>query len=205
MGKSLNSESCPVYSGAWWWLARPHFILPLYILVVGAVLAFAMQRDGASWPQTVGGVAAGYAVWTLFEYIMHRWMLHNRSTPFTKKVFWEALHKEHHLLRAMEDIDHHGIHPGVSLPFVLLVIEVVALLSTSAFALAAGAGWALGYFAYEALHWVFHAGTPGRGLHRIPLIRYLHECHEAHHLKDARRNYGFVTMLWDRCFKTYLR
>lgn len=198
--KTLNAQGYPVYSGPYWWFAEPKFILPLYLTLVVSALAVARFAMGGAWLALAGGLVAGYLVWTLFEYILHRWMLHNRATRFMKKVFWEMLHKEHHLLRTMEDMDHHGIHPLISMPIVLGVVALSAL--GGAVGLAMGAGWALGYFAYEGLHWVFH-GKPGKGLLRLRHINWLKDMHEVHHLVDARRNYGFVTMFWDRVFGTY--
>ena len=176
--------------------------MPLYATVVGGALVVASLLEGATPLRVAGGFGAGYLCWTLFEYIFHRWMLHNRATRFMKRIFWEALHKEHHLLRTMEDDDHHGIHPVISMPVVLPVLALSAL--GGSFGLAMGAGWALGYLAYEATHWVFHGFEPGTGLLRVPYVKWLQDMHEVHHLVDARRNYGFVTMFWDRVFQTFI-
>jgi sterol desaturase/sphingolipid hydroxylase (fatty acid hydroxylase superfamily) len=201
VGKTVDSEGYLTYSGLFWRFALPQFIVPLYGLLTAGALVIAAARADATLLSVGSGFAGGVLFWTFFEYVLHRWMLHNRSTPFWKKYFWEALHKEHHLLHTMQDKDHHGIHPRISLPINLAVLLVFGF--GPAWLLAFAAGWVFGYLAYEGLHWVFHGFERGRGPLRIKHLQWLCDMHEVHHLVDARRNYGFVTMLWDRVFRTF--
>ncbi|MFQ5893683.1 MAG: sterol desaturase family protein [Nitrospinota bacterium] len=70
--------------------------------------------------------------------------------------------------------------------------------------MAVSAGWILAYSVYEALHWLFHSGDPEGGLGRLPSTQQLWAAHTVHHLHRANKNYGFITMFWDKCFGTYL-
>ena len=104
----------------------------------------------------------------------------------------------------MKDPDHHGIHLGISLPIVAMLVGLVALSTKSGWGLAILAGWILAYCVYEALHWLFHCGDPERGLGKLPPVKQLWEVHTVHHLHRANMDYGFITTFWDKCFGTYL-
>jgi len=108
------------------------------------------------------------------------------------------------MYRQMKDPDHHGTHLAISLPIVLLLVGSVGLATESGWGLAILAGWILSYWVYEALHWLFHSGDPGRGLGKFPPVHRLWAAHTVHHLHHANKNYGFVTVFWDKCFGTYL-
>ena len=63
-----------VYSGFFWKLARPRVILAVNGLLVAAALWFACFLRGLD-PGSLGlGTLAGLGIWTLFEYVLHRWI-----------------------------------------------------------------------------------------------------------------------------------
>lgn len=204
MGKHINDAGFCVYSGFWWKLALPEVIIPAYLAVVAGTGAWAASRPPSSWIAVATGVPLGFFIWTLFEYAFHRWLLHHTRHPALRMMFWHGLHREHHMASAMKDPDHHGIHPAISLPIVLLLVGSVGLTTESGWGLMVTAGWILGYCAYETLHWLFHSADPPMGAGQLPAIRHLWAAHTIHHLHRANRNYGFITLFWDRCFGTYL-
>jgi len=104
----------------------------------------------------------------------------------------------------MEDPDPHGIHLAITLPIVAMLVGTVALTIESGWGLAIAAGWIFAYCVYEALHWLFHAGDPEKGLGKLSPIKELWDAHTVHHLYRANKNYGFMTMFWDKCLGTYL-
>lgn len=198
--KVMRDDGTIEYSSLWWDLALPQVILPAHLGVAALAVGWAVNRSGA-YP-TLLGLPLGLFAWTLFEYLLHRVLLHDRKTPVVRRIFWEALHREHHLLRTMRDPQHRGIHPSISLPVVLCVILGVGYGSTSGTPLAIVGGWALGYCGYEAFHWAFHAADPQGRLMRRGALRTLRRAHEIHHLERPSANYGFLTLLWDRVFRT---
>ncbi|MFQ5847397.1 MAG: sterol desaturase family protein [Candidatus Methylomirabilales bacterium] len=204
MGKYVNEEGFLVYSGFWWKLALPEVILLVYLGVIGVTCIWATSRPTGGWTEVFVGVLFGLSVWTLFEYVLHRWLLHHTRYPLLRKIFWNGLHKEHHMYRQMKDPEHHGIHLAISLPIVLLLISSAGVVTESGWGLATAAGWILGYWLYEAIHWLFHAGDPQGNFGRFQPIHGLWAAHTVHHLHRADKNYGFVTLFWDRCFGTYL-
>lgn len=204
MGKSVNEEGFCAYSGPWWMLALPGVILPVHGAIFVGTCAWATVRAGGNWGVVPVGVLSGFGLWTLFEYAFHRWVLHHTRHPWLRKFFWDSLHREHHQYLQMKDPDHHGVHLAISLPIALLVVGLAGLTTTSGWGLAVSAGWTLGYWLYEGLHWLFHSGDSVREFGRWRPVRRLWTAHTVHHLHRANRNYGFITVFWDKCFGTYL-
>lgn len=200
MAKQVGADGVCEYSGFWWGLALPHVILPLHLLLVTGVVAVAASRTEEPLGVVPAGLLFGSIAWTLFEYAFHRWLLHHMRRPALRRIFWDALHREHHQYRRMLDPGHRGVHPVISLPVMGSLFACVALLWTGPLPPSVLAGWMLGYCAYEALHWYFHSRDDAPRS-RGPLER-LHAAHTHHHLRSANRNYGFVTTFWDRAFGT---
>lgn len=204
MGKHVNEHGFCVYTGVWWKLALPQVIILVHLGICAAISVWAASRPATDWFTFAVGFPLGFLIWTLCEYCLHRWLLHHTRRPLLHRIFWNGFHREHHMYPEMEDPDPHGIHPAVSFPIIALLVGTVALTTKSGWGLVVTAGWILGYCAYEALHWLFHAGDPEKGLAKLRFVQELWAAHTVHHLYRANKNYGFVTMFWDKCLGTYL-
>ena len=139
-----------------------------------------------------GAALLGAFTWTLLEYVIHRWLGHDRrfrNNPFAK-----------------EHIRHHAVGDyfapswkklGAALLIGALVGPVAVLLAGTA-----GLSFTLGllgfYGVYEVLHRLMHV-TAGIG----PYARWARRHHFAHHFVDARLNHGVTSPLWDHVFGTY--
>jgi hypothetical protein len=130
---------------------------------------------------------AGWAGWTLGEYLLHRFDMHGlRGRGTTSR----------------EHLAHHAGDP--------LVPRATPVGWTGAALLAAvlgwgahpaiGAGWLAGYAAYDLHHWAMHARPP-RGRYR----RWARRHHLHHHFGAPTRNYGLSLPVWDLVFRTYER
>jgi sterol desaturase/sphingolipid hydroxylase (fatty acid hydroxylase superfamily) len=201
----VNEEGFCVYTGIWWALALPRMVIALYAAVIAALCWWSLARAPSSSMQLFCGMAAGLTVWTAFEYVLHRWLLHHVRVPVLRALFWNGLHREHHMYRSMRDPHHHAVHPAITLPLALLLTLAIGTLTSGGPGPAVLAGWLAGYVAYETLHWLFHTVEPGSPLLRIPFLRRLSKAHTVHHLVAASANYGFVTQFWDLCFGTLHR
>jgi sterol desaturase/sphingolipid hydroxylase (fatty acid hydroxylase superfamily) len=143
----------------------------------------------------VAGVAeglVGVALWSLAEYVLHRFDMHGRST------------------RGATAREHRTHHATLDVPALTAGTWVGAAIVAGALAIGgypwAGAGWMSAYIAYELLHRHMHSGE--RGGDAGPLGRY-HRWTRAHHLHhhvvDARSDYGVTSPVWDVVFRTYRR
>lgn len=203
MGKYVNEQGVCVYSGFWWKLALPEVVLPVHLAVSLGALAWAASRP-SGWVAIVVSVPLGFFIWTLFEYAFHRWLLHHKRYPLLRKIFWNGLHREHHMYRQMLDPDHRTVHLAISLPIVLMLVGSVGLATASGWGLAILGGWLLSYCIYETSHWLYHICDPEKGLGKFLWIHGVGHAHTVHHFHHAGKNYGFITVFWDRVFGTYL-
>lgn len=143
---------------------------------------------------TVFAFVLGVLLWTLTEYLAHRFLGHHKKTkpnPFADE------HTRHHSV---------GDYFAPAYKKALVAIVAFVLVGVPAVALAGqtvGAAFALGfalmYISYEALHRRdhTHAGWSRR-------MRRLRRHHFYHHFADPRMNHGVTTTLWDRVFGTYV-
>ncbi len=134
----------------------------------------------------------GAFTWTLLEYLIHRWLGHDRR--FRKNLF-AVEHRRHHA---------EGNYFAATWKKVVFAISVAGVLSVPAFAIAGTAGLAyvaglVGFYAaYEILHRREHtcAGIGAYG-------RWARRHHFHHHFVDGRTNHGVTSPLWDLVFGTY--
>lgn len=141
------------------------------------------------------------AFYPAFEYILHRWVLHNTHmcrTPMTARVWWR-IHYRHH----SQPQDAAVI---LGAPWTLLVaVGVGALLTTSllwslaglATATAAGLGCAI---AYEYFHSLEHSRVELTN----PFLLRMRKHHISHHYFNEGGNYGITTDIIDRLTGTVL-
>jgi sterol desaturase/sphingolipid hydroxylase (fatty acid hydroxylase superfamily) len=182
-------------------LARPAPALLSQALGVALLWAMLAVRAGptslgSSLGASVLWLGAGLLAWTLFEYALHRWLMHSRNP-----ALWRLLHQEHHAVRGMDIPEHRVLHPAVSVPvFVGLLWLVHEVLGGPP---AAALGFWAGYLAYEALHWLHHDTALSEALDGVPWLRRRLAHHEGHHFRHARSNYGVLTSAWDRLLGTY--
>jgi sterol desaturase/sphingolipid hydroxylase (fatty acid hydroxylase superfamily) len=138
-------------------------------------------------------VALGVLTWTFLEYVIHRWMGHDRRF---KKTPFGVEHIRHHI---------EGNYFAPTYKKVIVAAVVAPLIAAPAIAVA---GWVDGvlfvvgfivfYAMYEMLHRRehTHAGLGWYG-------RFVRRHHFHHHFVDGRKNHGVTTPLWDFVFGTY--
>lgn len=149
---------------------------------VGAGLPAVPGTDGLA--AALALVLAGLLLWTLIEYLLHRFVLH-QVAPFRH---WHALH--HQRPRAL-------ICGPTLLSSALIAVLVAApawALMGAAHAQALTLGLVLGYLAYGVVHHSAHHGGGGRWM------RARRRWHALHHHAATPAAYGVSTGLWDRVF-----
>jgi sterol desaturase/sphingolipid hydroxylase (fatty acid hydroxylase superfamily) len=176
-------------------LSRVHPAVPIIIFLPVIVVLAAWSLEHVSIPATVGLAFAGYALWTLFEYWLHRIVFHfEPEDGLGARMHW-IIHGVHH--------DHPNdplrlvMPPAVSIPLGGLVFLVLYLICGPGYAPGLGAGFFAGYLAYDMIHYYLHHSRPhGR------LGRMLRERHMRHHFQDDTRGFGISAPYWDEVFRT---
>ena len=149
---------------------------PLYLLAGGAL------------------VAIGMALWTLGEYLMHRFAMH----ALRGKGMASREHLRHHAQRDSVLESWYFAWTGVIVVGVALAISAARLLGPVGVCL--GAGWVAGYGFYDWIHWRAHRRPIAH-----PYERWVRRHHFHHHFGHPTANHGVTTPVWDLVFGTYER
>ena len=138
--------------------------------------------------------AAGAALWTLGEYVLHRFAMH--------ELRGRGILSREHLL-------HHVSAKWSFDPLIVLAWLGVILVGAAVWmpvgwfgigpvaGIGLGSGWVVGYGYYELQHALAHRRAP-RGRYTTWLRRH----HFHHHFGHPMANHGVTTAFWDRVFGT---
>lgn len=136
--------------------------------------------------------ALGAVTWSLLEYVIHRWLGHDRR--LLRNVFGRE-HTQHHAKG-------HYFAPAWKKAAAAVVTSV--LLGVPAVLVAGpalGGAWTAGlvgfYLTYEVIHRRLHV-SPGWG----PYARWARRHHFYHHFHDPSVNHGVTSPVWDVVFGT---
>jgi dihydroceramide fatty acyl 2-hydroxylase len=178
-------------------LSRVHPAVPVIIFVPAILALGAWALSTQSLAVVAGFVVGGYALWTLFEYWLHRIVFHfEPQKGFGARMHW-IIHGVHH--------DHPNdplrlvMPPAVSMPLGALVFGVLYVIF-GGYAPGLGAGFFAGYLVYDMIHYYLHHFRA-----RGPLGRMLRERHMRHHFQDDTRGFGISAPYWDEVFGTSSR
>jgi dihydroceramide fatty acyl 2-hydroxylase len=175
--------------------SRVHPAVPLLVFVPVIVAMAAWSLGRVSVAATALLVVAGYALWTLFEYWLHRLVFHfEPDHGIGARLHWiiHGIHHEH-----PNDPMRLVMPPAVSIPLAALVFAGLYLIFGERWAPGLGAGFFTGYVVYDMLHYYLHHFVP-----RGRLGRMLRERHMRHHFQDDTRGFGISAPYWDEVFRT---
>jgi len=179
------------------WFTRVNLAtLVVFWIAVSAVLLVLGFRGAGLGPGALLPIAlAAAAAWTLFEYLMHRFLFHiDRWIPSAERLAFLA-HGCHHTDPADAGRD---IMPlTMSLPVFSVLLGAGVLLAGWAPAFLFFGVFALCYLAYDITHYACHQWRL-----RGPIGTYVKRHHLAHHYATADRNFGVSTPVWDWVFGT---
>jgi sterol desaturase/sphingolipid hydroxylase (fatty acid hydroxylase superfamily) len=144
------------------------------VAIVLAIVLLAISTTGIN--DAVPLFAGGVVAWTLCEYVVHRFVLH------------DLIPTGHRLHHARPDVP------------VLAVFWQIWLSFALAYFVAGGDFLSGGLIAYAWYLFVHHCAHHRPGNVPTPLLKH----HSSHH-RFASRNYGVSTTIWDRVFGTLLR
>src|SRR5690349_22412977 len=179
-------------------LSRVHPVVPVLIFVPAIAALFGWSLQHVSLLATIGLAAGGYAMWTLFEYWLHRLVFHfEPEDGLGARLHW-IIHGVHH--------DHPNdplrlvMPPAVSVPLAAAIFALLYAIFGAAYAPCMVAGFFAGYLAYDMLHYYLHHFVPHGAVGRT-----LRERHMRHHFQDETRGFGLSAPYWDEVFRTSSR
>jgi len=134
----------------------------------------------------------GVLLWTLLEYILHRYLGHVHKG----KNFFKTEHLQHHGKFAYFAPAHKKLIAAIVVfcLFLGLMSLIFPVLYTFSFLLGTYSMYAL----YEITHFRFHSKLPV-----APIFIVLRKHHFFHHFHNPKTNFGVTSRIWDRVFGTF--
>lgn len=180
---------------------HPAVVLLLYVPVVVFFLARAVLARG---PGGLAAVFAGYIVglfvWSLTEYLLHRFLFHYEPTHPVLQRAWYLIHGVHH--EQPQCKTRLVMPPILSIPLAFLFYGlfraiVGTILGLPAWTGPTFAGFLTGYLLYDMVHYAEHHLSMKWGF-----LKYIKRYHLRHHYKNPNHGFGVSSPLWDVIFRT---
>jgi sterol desaturase/sphingolipid hydroxylase (fatty acid hydroxylase superfamily) len=146
------------------------------------------------------GFLIGLFVWSLAEYLLHRFVFHFNAKSERGKRITFLFHGIHH---AQPQIKTRLVMPPIvaiplaALFFGLFYLVIVVLLKAGQWFDPVFSAFILGYLVYDLTHYATHHFPMRRGY-----AKYIKRYHMQHHYKTPNRRFGVSSPLWDVIFKT---
>lgn len=180
----------------------PATIAGFWLPVVIILLVYAiLNASVAAFPWYIPvGVLIGLFLWTLVEYLLHRFLFHHHpTTPRQERIFF-LFHGVHHAQPQVKT--RLVLPPAVSFPlaaifFGIYYLVLAILLHSPQWVAPLMAGFLAGYLAYDLTHYAQHHFPMRSGY-----AKYIKRYHMQHHYKDPNTRFGVSTPIWDWVFRT---
>lgn len=174
-------------------VSKVHFYVPLLIYIPAiAVLSWqSFVYKQLEWPYFALWFIIGLFVWSLTEYVLHRFVFHF----YPKSAIGQRIH-----------FIFHGVHhdypndrmrlvmpPSASIPMALILYFLFALVIPDQVMFSFFAGFLLGYLIYDMSHYALHHAS-----FKHPFWLKLKKHHMLHHYSDPTKGYGVSSKIWDK-------
>ncbi len=172
---------------------HPVVVYTMYFPVIAFMLYYgAAHKAIAPWTEFLLFLS-GTLVWTLFEYIMHRYLFHIYvESPRAKKIVY-TMHGVHH--EYPRDKERLFMPPVPSLILAVIIVSIMYFMMGWK-ALSFFPGFLFGYICYGSMHYAIHAFAPPK------FMKALWRNHHLHHYKAPEKGFGVSSVLWDVVFGT---
>ena len=171
-----------------------HPVTPIIVFVPVLIILsyFGFQEIGL-----LNGIVSfiiGILLWSLTEYVIHRWAFHYHPKSATGKKMHFLVHGIHH--DYPRDATRLVMPLLVSIPLAVFFYFLFQTLF-GAYYLNIFSGFIFGYVAYDSIHYATH-----HFVMKGKIGKFLREYHLRHHYDDDHTAYGVSNPLWDYIFGT---
>jgi len=180
-------------------LTASHISIPISLLVLFSVgfLYWGTIKTNLTVINYVALCFIGILSFSLFEYLMHRFLYHLVPTNKIKGWIQYNMHGVHH--EYPKDKTRLAMPPLVIVVGSFLFLGLFSLMMGD-YAYAFTPGFLLGYASYLSVHYIVHAYSPPKNFFKALWIN-----HSIHHYKDPNAAFGVSSPLWDYVFRTMPR
>jgi 4-hydroxysphinganine ceramide fatty acyl 2-hydroxylase len=178
-------------------LSRTHILVPIgmWLLLSVGLGGYAFTNTDMSTGYIAALFGAGLFVFTIFEYVLHRYLYHLEPTTPRRAKIQYTFHGVHH--------EYPKDKTRLAMPPTLAVFVAgaffwlfFALMGEAAYAFFPG--FLVGYSGYLAVHFIVHAYAPPKNAFKQLWIN-----HSVHHYKNPDSNYGVSSPIWDYVFGSF--
>lgn len=177
-------------------LTTSHASIPISMLVLFGIgfLYWGTRVTSLNAIEYVSIVIVGMLSWSLFEYLMHRYLYHMVPSNKIKGYIQYNMHGVHH--EYPKDKGRLAMPPLIIIVIAFMFLYVFKLFMGD-FTYAFTPGFLFGYASYLCVHYIVHAFQPPQNAFRVLWIN-----HSIHHYKDPDVAFGVSSPLWDHVFRT---
>jgi len=173
---------------------HPLVIWGMYLPVLILLPYYSINTLSFDWIKVVLVFLGGMFFWSLFEYIMHRFVFHYVAESEQGKKLNYILHGNHHEYPRDKERLFMPAAPSLIISSVLFFLMYL-ILGKNVFPFFPG--FMLGYLIYGSMHYAIHAWNPP-----FKWMKGLWRNHHLHHYKQQHRGFGVSSTLWDHVFGT---
>jgi sterol desaturase/sphingolipid hydroxylase (fatty acid hydroxylase superfamily) len=180
-------------------LSKVHWTVPLYIFVpvIGYCSYKYFDLMGPNILGYIGLFAFGLFIWTITEYVMHRFVFHYHPS---EKLEWAQrlhfiMHGVHHDYPS--DAKRLVLPPSLSIPLSTGFFFLFKWLLPVDYIWGFFPGFILGYLIYDISHYAMHHFNFKSGL-----FKKIKQHHMLHHYQDPEKGYGVSSPFWDKIFRS---
>ncbi|MEN9570087.1 MAG: hypothetical protein RL172_1318 [Bacteroidota bacterium] len=178
---------------------HPLVIWGMYVPIIAFFIYYSLTVKNVPFATVLLSFVTGMFFWTLFEYIMHRFVFHFMAESEKAKKIVYILHGNHH--EYPRDKERLFMPPVPSLILASVIFSGMFMISKTiglnAYVFSFFPGFLLGYLIYGTMHYAIHAWNPP-----FKWMKPLWRNHHLHHYKQQERGFGVSSTLWDRVFGT---
>ncbi|MFT2007111.1 sterol desaturase family protein [Pontibacter sp. 13R65] len=172
-------------------LTRTHIALPIiiFISIAGGLIYYGITYSFINVAEALALFLGGWLIFTLLEYLAHRFVFHmDTDTPLKKNIQY-TFHGNHH--DYPKDKERLAMPPIVSV-FIASLLFFMFKLVFGPLVFGIVAGLLFGYALYLFVHYAVHAFAPPKNFLKVLWVH-----HSIHHYKDPEAAFGVSSPLWD--------
>lgn len=174
-----------------------HWSVPLilYVPVVSYLLYRAAVTPGLTATSGALLFVVGLFIWTITEYLLHRYVFHYEPTSAIGKYLHFMMHGVHH--EYPNDSKRLVLPPSVSIPLATGFFLVFYAILGATYVYPFFAGFLVGYMLYDEIHYATHHAPL-----KNSFWQKIKHHHVLHHYHDPEKGFGVSSPLWDHVFGT---
>jgi len=177
-------------------LTRTHIAIPLtaFSAISIGLMVYGFRMNVLTITSAPLLFLAGFMVFTLIEYIMHRFVFHLVPKTESQERFAYKVHGVHH--HYPKDKDRLAMPIPLSLALATGFFFLFRLImGTNVYGFLPG--FLMGYATYLGVHYAVHAFRPPKNFLKVLWVH-----HGIHHYKDPEHAFGVTSPFWDVIFRT---